>query len=427
MQTPMNENKQAGESVLNNLMQLNKLTYRVPPSLSVAKERRYVSNYPQQRNYGNGQTLVWNCNTGAQFIDGKRSYFTFKLDTLAASEAEFGAGSCANLFRSIRVKSRSGVEISRLEGANLWSHVWQRWNCPPDAFETTLTAQGYGNQIVAAATTLGAGGAKFVFPLYLIPCFNQSGGRLLPAQLMDGCIIEIELQTPEAAFLSTGPNPTSFTLSECEIRWDAYQLSDAVARKINEMAARDGLNLVHKEYYRTLVSGNQQEYQYDIKKSCSKALGVYACPRNSSAINAFASDSVNLQQQDVVRYQFQIGAVYHPSSPMTNASAGVAPTNQTGSEAYYYSLASWHRTDCHKPSDVSLARFIGDGTAVKMGIASTSLCKSQVSDLAGVMVNSARALNVDIQCSAAAARRIDTYLCHARLVKVFLENAVVSD
>ena len=431
MSAPREENKAASQGVMSNLMQLNKLTYRVPPSLSVAKERRYVENFAQQRTYGDSQTIVFNCNTGSQFLDAKRSYITFKLKLPTGSTGDFGAGSCANLFRSIRVKARSGVEVCRLEGANLWSHVYQRWNCPRNAFSSVLEAQGYNTPIPGAidgtGTTL-ANGANVVFPLHLIPCFNQS--RLIPPQLADGMIIELELQTLGNAIFrkpATGVAPTDYTISELKIRWDAYDLADAFDRKINEMAARDGLNLVHREYYRTLVSGNQTDYQYDIKKSCSKALGVYVCPRLTANINNLEADSNVLNDQKVVRYQFQVGSTYYPNAPMTNASSGVPPTAQSSAEAYYYSLASWHRTDCHKDQDVSLPRFVGTGDPIKMGIASTSFCKSQVSDLAGVMVNSARACNVDIQCDGAESRRLDTWLAHARLVKCYLENCVVSD
>jgi len=430
-QAPREQNKAASQGVMSNLMQLNKLTYRVPPSLSVAKERRYVENFAQQRTYGDSQTIVFNVNTGSQFLDAKRSYMTFKLQTTAGSTGDLGAGSAANLFRSIRVKARSGVEVCRLEGANLWSHVFQRWNCPRSAFATSLESQGYNTPIPGAIDGTGtnlASGANVVIPLHLIPCFNQS--RLIPPQLADGMIIELELQTLANAIFrkaATGVAPTDYTISELKIRWDAYDLADAFDRKINEMASRDGLNLVHREYYRTLVSGNQSDYQYDIKKSCSKALGVYVCPRLTGNINNLEADSSVLNDQKVVRYQFQVGSSYYPNAPMTNASDGVAPTSQSSAEAYYYSLAAWHRTDCRKDQDVTLPEFVGTGQAVKMGIAATSFCKSQVSDLAGVMVNSARACNVDIHCDAAESRRLDTYLAHARLVKCYLENCVISD
>jgi len=429
MSAPREQNKAASQGVMSNLMQLNKLTYRVPPSLSVAKERRYVENFAQQRTYGDSQTIVFNVNTGSQFLDSKRSYMTFKLQTTAGSTGDFGAGSCANLFRSIRVKARSGVEVCRLEGANLWSHVYQRWNCPRSAFATSLESQGYNTPIPGAIDGSGtnlAAGANVVLPLHLIPCFNQS--RLIPPQLADGMIIELELQTlANAIFRNGGVAPTDYEISELKIRWDAYDLADAFDRKINEMAARDGLNLVHKEYYRTLVSGDQSDYQYDIKKSCSKALGVYVCPRLTANINNLNADSNVLNDQKVVRYQFQVGSSYYPNAPMTNASEGVPPTSPSSAEAYYYSLAAWHRTDCRKDQDVTLPEFVGTGQAVKMGIAATSFCKSQVSDLAGVMVNSARACNVEIHCDAAESRRLNTYLAHARLVKCYLENCVISD
>ena len=174
---PREENKAASAGVMSNLMQLNKLTYRVPPSLSVAKERRYVENFAQQRTYGDSQTIVFNCNTGSQFLDGKRSYMAFKLKLPDATTGDLGHGSAANIFRSIRVKARSGVEICRLEGANLWTSVHQRWNCPRNAFETSLESQGYGADITGATDGTGtdlSNGANFVIPLHIIPCFNQS-------------------------------------------------------------------------------------------------------------------------------------------------------------------------------------------------------------------------------------------------------------
>lgn len=430
MSAPRDENKVAGESVMSNLMQLNKLTYRVPPSLSVAKERKYVSNYPQQRSYSQNETIVWNVNTGSQFLDAKRSYMSFDLKTPAGTLADFGKGSACNLFDSIRVKSRSGVEISRLEGANLWSNVYQRWNCPSTAFASTLQAQGYGTAIAGSEEGKGTNlalGVKVCIPLHIIPCFNQD--RLLPPQLCDGMIIEIALNPVGVALYSVGSDPDSYTISNLLIRWDAYDLADAFDRKIAEMASRDGLNLVHKEYHRTISSGATQDFQFDIKKSASKALGVYVAPRLTTALTDIGSDSNQCAVNPFVRFQFQLGSSYYPQAPMTNASVGTEPTQQTSAEAYYYALASWHKTDCNKPSDVTIGNFSnGVGTArALMGIASTSFVKSQVSDLAGCIVNSARALVCDITCYNSTSRRLDAYLCHARLVKVFQENCVVSD
>lgn len=437
MSAGQDRNEAASENVMSNLMALNKLTYRTPPSLSVAKDRKYVSNFPQSRSYANGQTIVWNVNTGSQFLHGKSSYMKFEVKTPGATIGDWGTGSAANIFDSIRVKSRNGVEICRLQGANLWTHVHQRYSCPREAFGTLLQCQGYGAANSILGTDDGTGnqlslGAQFTVPLSVIPCFDQD--RLLPPQLMDGAIIEIDLNPPQTAIYtataSLASAPASYEVSDLEIRWNAFDLADSFDRKIQEIAARDGLSLVHKEYHRTLVSQNTSDYQYDVKKACSKALGVYVCPRLAADIVKADADSNQCMDQEFIRYQFQLGSTYHPNSPITNSVSGVAPSKATSSEAYFYTLSSWNKvSDCQNSQDVSLKNFVNEasGGEAKMGIASTSFLKSSVSDMAGQMVNSARALVVDIEAYDAKPRRLDTYLQFCRLVKCYVENATVAD
>ena len=436
MSSGMEENKQAGDNVMNNLMQLNRLTYRTPASLSIASQRHYVVNFPQQRSYGDGETIVFNCNTGSQFLDARRSYLSFNVKAPDAagqpgSTCDFGKGSAWNLFQNIRVKSRSGTEICRVQGAGFLSNIRHRWNCPRPSFGTSLVVEGYGTAInsgsgIGDGGQLGtAEGMNVVLPLHWIPCFDQK--RLLPPQLMDGCIIEIELAPLGSALVADGVGtpPASYQISKLKARWDAYVISDQFARKVNDMAARDGLSLVHKEYYRTIASANASAFNYDVKKSASKALGVYVAPRLSANVNNLLADS-NITELafDLQQYQFQNSSTYYPNEPQT-----VGNTIQSCAEAYYYALAAWHRTDCEKNQDVSPDNFVGTtgSNEASMGIAATSFTKSQVSDLAGILINSARTLNCEVLFNNGADRRLDTWLCHARHVKVFQENAVVAD
>lgn len=429
MSLPREDNKVAGEGIMSNLMQLNRLTYRTPPSLSVASQRRYVENYAQQRNYSAGETMVFNINTGSQLIDAKRSYMAFTITTTGSSTGDFGSGSALNLFENVRVKSRSGVEICRVQGANLLGHVYQRYNCPKDAFSTVLQAQGYGSgtaSTVDGSGTALASGVQVVIPWEIIaPVFRQN--RLLPSQLCDGMILEIDLAPVGAAiFSSTGTAPVSYTISLLKNRIDAYDLADAFDRKIAEMAARDGLNLVHKEFYRTLNSSSGTTYNYDVRKSASKALGVYVVPRLSANLSLVSADSMVAEPNKLAQFQFSCGNIYYPNSPMTLGNGTTSPA-VSSAEAYYYTLASWHRSDCRNDQDVSLFNYASDAVVPQMGIASTSMIKSQVSDLAGVMVNSARSLSAEVIFNDALARRLDTWLCFARHVKVFLENTVIAD
>lgn len=430
MSLPREENKVAGEGIMSNLMQLNRLTYRTPPSLSIASQRRYVENYAQQRNYASGETMVFNINTGTQLIDAKRSYMTFTVTGTGGTIGDFGSGSALNLFQNVRVKSRSGVEICRVQGANILGHVYQRYNCPKDAFSTVLQAQGYGTGTEAKVNGSGtvlASGLQVVIPWENIaPVFRQN--RLLPSQLCDGMILEIDLAPVAVALFcsSVGNEFTGYTISLLKNRIDAYDLADAFDRKIAEMAARDGLNLVHKEFYQTLNSSSGTTYNYDVRKSASKALAVYVVPRESKVLTDVKLDSMVTEANKLKQYQFSAGNVYYPNAPMTLGNGTTSPA-VSSAEAYYYTLASWHKTDCRNDQDVSLFNYASDAVVPQMGIASTSMIKSQVSDLAGIMINSARSLTAEVIFNDSQDRRLDTWLCFARNVKVYLENTVIAD
>ena len=203
------KNQAVGEQLAGALLQVNKLLYKNPPSLSVATTRRMVSTYPQQRIYGSNETMVISFPTGSQYVDMANSYLTFDLrinfddDKKAGVFANLGSGSCANLFSEVRVRSRSGVEISRLQGFDVWNYVQDRWTCDYQSFKNgEKRAQGYGNcpltatgdpmtaypapptvtqsSVLTANSGNGTGqgiGVRFCLPLNTIPCFKPIGGR----------------------------------------------------------------------------------------------------------------------------------------------------------------------------------------------------------------------------------------------------------
>ncbi len=57
-----------------------------------------------------------------------------------------------------------------------------------------------------------------------------------------------------------------------------------------------------------------------------------------------------------------------------------------------------------------------------------NLNKSHVTDLDGYVLNNSRALVVDIQCKATpVSRKLDSYLQHLRVAKVYTANAEIRD
>jgi hypothetical protein len=404
--------------MVDSLLQVNRMLYKMPPSISIANSRHYQTGFPQQTAYTAGRTIVFDSQTGSAFIDGKTSYLKLRLTT--DNLGDFGKGSAMSLVERVVVRSRQGKELSRLEGASIINNVNDRFTCPQGWFGTAGPAEGYPLQgdITAYNQGLGtsnfAGGVVFVLPVHkLCPCLNQD--KLLPPQLMEGLRIEITLQTAADAFLGA---VTNYTVDQIELKWDAYDIADQFKRAVMEMAASQGLNLVHKEWYRTIVAATATQYDFDIKKAASKALQVVTIPRLTSQLNDVGQDANKCETYDFSRQQYHIGSVYYPNSPLDTADQTAAGNK----ESFWWTLAAYRSLPCRMFQDVSPATYTS-----QFGVSSASLNKSQTSDIQGTIINNSRALLAELQFATSADRRLDSYLCHLRAVKVFPSNVVVRD
>jgi hypothetical protein len=79
------------------LLQVNQLSYRLPPQISIASKCTHVINYPQQSSYNQGQTMIFDCQTGSQFVDPAASYLRFVVKP-ADSLHGFGSGQLLTSF-----------------------------------------------------------------------------------------------------------------------------------------------------------------------------------------------------------------------------------------------------------------------------------------------------------------------------------------
>lgn len=437
------------------LLKVNKALYKMPPIVEIANSRHYQVTYPQQSQYGAGETVVFDLSTGAGYVDPMTSYLRFKIVVGPQDQkADFGAGSAANCLERVTVRSRDGSELSRLEGANLWQNFAQRYECSREAFYSSKPAEGFQddgsgatNPSTGATAVLSAAvdkGAVFVIPLqYLSPFFKQQ--KLLPSHICEGLRVEIQLASAgQVLFVAAGPVPgdLSYTWSAIELALDVYSLGDAYARKIAQQAASEGLVLYHDEYYRQLASGNASSYDFDVRKAASLAKQIVCIARSTAQLGS--STDTALQQcfvstpYDWSRIQFHIGSVYYPNKPLEIAAATTAAnTARYTYEHYYYTLAAWRRTDCNDGTEVRADKDFsstqavddaqGKGTGISLNCASAWLGKSCASDLSGMMINNSRALIAELRFNNALEGRIDAYLKHWRIVKCFVSNVVVRD
>jgi len=203
------------------MLQVNDLQYKLEPDMSVATSRTHTIQYFQNPEYSSTQTAIAVLNSGAHYIDPRRSFLSFnlELDDLKTGTPNdpwkrfwfqalyFGEhGSIANLIESVVVTTRSGDEISRVQDFGAMNNMILPWIFGSDYMKTMGDAMGFGSYIGTSndvTQALDAAGnayskqysehyrKKFTIPMYLLaPPFNY--GRLLPSMLMSGLRIEIK-------------------------------------------------------------------------------------------------------------------------------------------------------------------------------------------------------------------------------------------
>lgn len=212
------------------MIQINDLVYKLETDLSVAINRTHKTQFFQNQTYTDKQTSIVIINSGADYIDPRRSFLSLDIvipftdllthapvsDALqntyyqdAFISAYFGKnGSVLNLIDSVVVSSRSGDELSRVNDYGQLMNMMLPQMFGQEWRDTIGQEIGLGSFLGGSnnsAYKLPLSGAvseqrrrRFAIPLYLLsPIFNY--GRLLPSMLMSGLRIEIKWKPLEVA------------------------------------------------------------------------------------------------------------------------------------------------------------------------------------------------------------------------------------
>jgi hypothetical protein len=413
------------------LLNVNDLLYRMPPSLGITARKNHREDFFQQSTYGPNETMVLDCQTGSDFVDGSKSYLRFEVKSLGLDGSWGVQGSAANIFGRIVVRTRSGREVCRVEVANLLTCYRQHYHHASDWFDSgTADAQGYG----ASGNPTLTGTVYAISMAELIPCFAPIGNVLLPPQMMEGLRIELSTVSLGEA-MGTANAVTGYQVLQPRIQWSTVQLGDAFQRKIGEMAASAGLNVLHKEVFHNQVSGSaasQTSFDFDIKKSASKALSAFFVSRNNAEVSSLTEDSLKSLPYDWTSHQSHIGSDYYPMAPIRTSGLVVAALLTTNvrrlGEAYYYSNLGMG----DKKTFVQLEQFSGSNEVLltkSLACIAYDFTKGQALD--GSVVNNSRSIIVSATADAAVAgnvtRRIDGFLTFLRAAKYFVSTAEIRD
>lgn len=137
------ENQKAG------LLYANNLIYTFPNDYSVCVNSTRKEQLFATRKYTDGDTMICTLNTGADYIDPKRSYLQFDIDMSLEVETKTGLspdtfdqvtfgkyGTALNCIKEIFVQSRSGDDLFRIRNFNVMQHTAMKYTYPVAWWET---------------------------------------------------------------------------------------------------------------------------------------------------------------------------------------------------------------------------------------------------------------------------------------------------
>ena len=450
------------------LIAVNDLTYVLEPDLSVASNKTHKTHYFQNSTYTPGQNAICILNSGADYIDTRRSWLQFDLNLSEtdiaganmANNPKFGThGSALNLIKQITVSTRSGDVLCQLFDFNLMSNILLPLTYDKGWFDTVGQTMAYGGEVQINEKN------RILIPMYLLtPLFGY--GRLMPAMLMSGLRIEIVWEDVAKAVFSDAVNPTknpkSYTISDPQMCLSSVQLSDSIQRALNELSATNGLEIVYCDYERDMhTSGDSlSTLNMEIRKACSRALKAFARIRVTGGTGVFPDDRRDIFKAETgfpaYEYQWRLGSLYFPQQPVRsdatepgaqkNAITAYANLLESvdkyhgGAKAPYVSLYGTEKSPVEytafKTTGVGhKGSFTGDAHTIGV-----TLERSTMFNLAGIPVNNSRVLALNAKLlpitketiGAGSAtlvtnpvRQVDVFLKYVRLARVFLNNVEV--
>jgi len=399
---------------------VNGVGYLMPPESSIADRRSFKRQFPQKSSYGEGEEIIIDFNSGAEFLNAHRSWlkFTVAVAGAGAAAASWGLqGGAANVFDRVVVSTRSGVELSRLETANAYYAKKIRYGCSAEFVQTFGAAMGYTPIGGAAVTAIGT----YCIPLaFLSPFFEGDGKSLVPPQIAAGLRISLTLAPRTTALVAAGA-VQSYTLSNMSVQSNLSMLTDDWQRKLNEISASQGLAYAWCEAHTTnsVLAAAQTSVNIQVRKAAARALSAMTVSRGTATIilqtaDSMASEAYNPGNQ----FQWRLGSMYPTMQPITNST-----------EAYFIaqSATDGGLVNCMNPNGVSLATFLSGQGVTSCSLERSDIALNDVLNVSGLPTNNSRALDVDIRFGTGTNRTTVLYMKHVKIARAFLENVVVSE
>ena len=402
---------------------VNNLTYESPKALSLATNRSYQKSFFQRSVYSGDRstTMICDWNSGTSFINCSNSYLSVsvQLEGGAGGAASFGSGSAVNIINECRIRSRSGVELDRVQNANIWSMFDSVYNRSEQNLDTIGSLEGFSaGRLPSNSTTEVDNTTKFLIPLGCIsPYFRPMQGQLLPPQLASGLRIELSLEDVRTALFQVGGAITGYKITDCYFQLDCVELTDETQRTLNMDSAKDGLEWSYERVYTTITQqpSSQTNISAQVRKAVSQAALVYSLAISGADKVDITKDSLVAVPFNTSSFQYRLGSLYFPHQRIENG--------EDGSEATLIAYETFDKLrHPFRETSVTPATF-----REKFGVLAASLERDQSLQFSGLAVNNSRTLELDATYAAVSENlEVYTFLTYCSVARAFIDNCSVA-
>ena len=420
---------------------INNLIYSMPRSLSLATGRTFVNQFPQRQAYdlNRNSTVIFDLNTGNSFIDSSNSYLRFKLKAYNVKAAvldvncpTFGVGSALNLIHEYRIRSRSGVELDRVENCNLYNSSRIAYT------KTTNWTQTIGSSFFSnSSSNIVFNGANTYTPEICIPLkelasfFCPLKGQLLPPQIASGLRIELSLESVAKSFFDPSGYLQEATsrveLYDIALVLDTVNLSDETSKLLNLESSQSGLEFTYPRVYNyssTFPSGSTTA-NIQCSKAVSQATQAFVISQGSTNVQNFQVDSFLSEQFATKTFQMRLGSQYYPNQAVINQTATTSGSIR-GMEAYLMTMSAFDKMKMpfQETSITPLAY------SVNRSVLAVSFERNSSLAISGCPINNSRSLEIllerDPAFDAGQSRDINVFLTYVSVAKAYVDNLSVS-
>ena len=413
MSKPMSD---TADSTVDSLISVNDLDYVMKSDLSCVQKRTFTKQFPTSSSYGSSNreaSIIFQ--TGSAFVGECFLRFKVKVTNGAdgVSNAQTSLVCGTDLIQQVVLFSRDGTELSRIIDVNLLARQRLNYECTQGKMDSKNSMFYLPVSEQKFAPGDDGDTKEVVIPMaYLNGLFDYSSKKLLPSVLCAGLRMQITFETPEKAFTSANGTAT-YNISNMYIQTCEYHLTDSISLKLNESAARAGLEIVIDDYWTGKYAVGSTSFNIEARKACSRAMSVMMVPQLATTPD---SDSMSASSTyPFLTSQVKVGNVYLPQSVVSSQL-----------EMYYYTLKNFehHFTDS-TCGTVNLASFKTGGK----GVYAQSLERSNIQgQLSGVSTNNSRSIQLaGTLINADPDRKITVFLKHLKVIRCFLNNTVVEE